>query len=152
MIRHMDQSKKQKLITQILIGSAWIDRSLEPEEKTYLQKILERYDLGRNDELLALLNEPIPVKTTEQWLVEYFKHSSGEERMQLLADIGKVLIADDTVSDVEHDLLDAYHALMAKIPSREAADMSVTDEIGKAVRQISSFVIDVINQVTPSSS
>ena len=142
----MDQSQKQKLITQILIGSAWIDRNLKPEEKIYLQTVLERYDLGQDNELLALLNEPTPVKTTEQWLVEYFKHSSKDERMQLLADIGNVLIADNIVSDIEHDLLDDYHELMAKMPAREFPDSSVTDEIGKAARHIGSFVIEMINQ------
>lgn len=143
----MDQSQKQKLMTQILIGSAWIDRSLEPQERLYLQKVLERYHLGHDAELLALLNKPTPVETTEKLLIEYFRQSTNDERIQLLADIGKILIADDTVSDVEHDLLDEYHELMARMPTHESPEISMTAEIAKAARQIGSFVIDLVHQV-----
>ena len=142
----MDQSQKQKLMTQILIGSAWIDRTLAPEEKSYLQKVLDRYGLGHDQELLDLLAEPTPTADTEQRLVKYFQNSSDEERMRLLADMGKVLMADDEVTDIEHDLLDDYHALMAKIPARSSSDEpSITEEIGQAVRQVSSFVVDLLN-------
>ena len=133
-------------MTQILIGSAWIDRTLAPEEKSYLQKVLDRYGLGHDQELLDLLAEPTPTADTEQRLVKYFHNSSDEERMRLLADMGKVLMADDEVTDIEHDLLDDYHALMAKIPARSSSDEpSITEEIGQAVRQVSSFVVDLLN-------
>ena len=142
----MDQTQKQKLMTQILIGSAWIDRTLAPEEKSFLQQVLERYGLGHDEEVMDLLAEPTPVADTEKRLVTYFKNSSEDERMQLLADIGKVLIADDEVTDLEHDLLDDYHALMAKIPARSSTDEpSITEEIGQAVRQVGSFVVDLLN-------
>ncbi len=146
----MDQSQKQKLMTKILVGSAWIDRKLEPAEKDYLQTVLDRYGLGKDAELSAMLHQPTPVSTTEKWLVQYLKDSSSEERMQLLANIGKVLIADDTVSDIEHDLLDEYHELMARIPAKETEsgrrDVSLTEEIGQAARHIGSFVVDLINR------
>ncbi len=146
----MDQSQKQKLMTQILVGSAWIDRRLEPEEKDYLKTVLDRYGLGKDAELLAMLHQPTPATTTEKWLVQYLKESSDDERMQLLANIGKVLIADDTVSDIEHDLLDEYHELMARIPAKETEaggrDVSLTEEIGQAARHIGSFVVDLINR------
>jgi len=36
----------------------------------------------------------------------------------MLAAIGKLVIADDTVLPQEHALLDDYYALIAKIPAR----------------------------------
>ena len=148
----MDQIEKQKLMTQILIGSAWIDHTLAPSEKQYLETILDRYDLGQDQEIQQLLSEPTPAKTTEKWLVQYLRHATNDERMQLLAKIGNVLIADDTVSDVEHDLLDDYHDLMARIsPQTDGdSDISVTEEIGKAAQKIGEFVIDAINRVAHS--
>ena len=155
----MDQSQKQKLIAQILVGSAWIDRHLEPEERTYLQTFLDRHGFGHDQDLTAMLIEPIPVQDTERRLVQYLKAATNDERMQLLAHIGKVLIADDTVSEIEHDLLDEYHELMARIPAQPDPQPSVSDavesvpeEIGKAARHIGSFVVDLINRFKNEST
>ena len=129
----MEKAEKHKLILKILIGAAWADRHLEPEEVKFLEQILERYDLKGDRELISLLKLPVGIQTTETWVAEYFRITTQDERMQLLANIGKVLIADDHVSDIEHDFLDDYHELMAYIPAQPGSSPSPGPEV-KTVR------------------
>jgi len=123
----------QRLTLQILIGSAWVDHQLSEPEVTYLKEVLARYHLSHDPELQTLLQAPVPLQQTERWIFEYFKKHDQEERLKLLATIGNLLIADDVVSDVEHDLLDEYHDLMARTTNQR-------DHLGTLVKNIGSYV------------
>lgn len=123
----------QRLTLQILIGSAWVDHTLSEPEITHLKKVLARYHLTQDTELQALLKAPVPPQQTERWIVEFLKHTSQEERLKLLAAMGNLLIADEVVSEIEHDLLDEYHDLMARIPNEP-------DHIATLVKNIGSYV------------
>lgn len=131
----------QRLTLQILIGSAWIDHHLSDPEVAHLQKTLSRYHLSQDPELQSLLQAPVPSAQTERWMVEFLKNTHQEERLQLLAAIGNLLISDEVVSDVEHDLIDEYHDLMARIPDEPAYVPNLVKNIGhyvkKALRTIS---------------
>ena len=113
----MDVEHQHRLTLKILIGSAWVDQSLEPEEIQYLGTLLRRYQLDHDQELLDLLQAPISLEQTERWMIAYLQGTTNEERLKLLADIGRIVIADNVVTDSEHDLLDEYHELMAQIPA-----------------------------------
>lgn len=126
-------TEHQRLTLQILIGSAWVDHTLSEPEVTYLKQVLDRYHLTQDNELQALLQEPVPAQQTERWIVEFLRQTNQEERLKLLAAIGNLLIADDVVSEIEHDLLDEYHDLMAQIPDDP-------HHITNLVRNIGSYV------------
>ncbi|WP_299484903.1 TerB family tellurite resistance protein [Acaryochloris sp. IP29b_bin.137] len=132
----------RRLTLQILIGSAWIDHQLSEPEVTHLQKTLSRYHLSQDTELQHLLQHPVPPAQTERWMVEFLKNSHQEQRLQLLAAIGNLLIADEVVSDIEHDLIDEYHELMARIPDEPDYITNLVKNIGhyvkKALRTLSS--------------
>jgi hypothetical protein len=143
----MDSAHHQHLMLKILIGSAWVDRHLVPEEVSYLKTVLSRFHLDRDAELQALLHAPVDLPQTEQWLVSYLRDSPDSERLKLLAAIGNLLIADDDVSDIEHDLLDEFHSLMANIPSppeplshREEHGPKILEQIGKFFRRVMAAV------------
>lgn len=112
----MAADSQHRLMLQILIGSAWVDHRLSKPEITYLQGVLERYHLSHDPALQALLTTAVPLEQTERWIIAFFQQASNPERLKLLATIGQLLIADDQVSDLEHDLIDEYHVLMARIP------------------------------------
>jgi uncharacterized tellurite resistance protein B-like protein len=133
----MSAEQQHRLILQILIGSAWTDQHLEPSEVSYLRSLLQRYHLSHDPELQALLNAPVSAQQTEQWLIAYLKHADEEERLILLSKIGTVLIADDQVSASEHDLLDRYYDLMARIAPH-------SDAIPNLIKTVGTFVRDAI--------
>ena len=59
------------------------------------------------------LQDPISLAQTERWMIAYLQDTKNEERLKLLTDIGRIVIADNVVMDSERDLLDEYHELMA---------------------------------------
>lgn len=130
------EPQSQILILKIVIGSAWIDRHLEPGEVKYLQTLLERYRLDHNSELLALLEKPVPLPQTEQWMVQYLMDATETERLQLLGAIGKMVIADEIVSPEDHNLLDDYYDLMADIPPKPEATPTLVKTVGQFVRRV----------------
>ncbi|NJK40868.1 MAG: TerB family tellurite resistance protein [Acaryochloridaceae cyanobacterium SU_2_1] len=134
----MAPDPQHRLMLQILIDSAWVDHHLSHPEVAYLQKVLERYHLSQDPELQALLTTAVPLEQTERWIIAFFQQVSNPERLKLLATMGQLLIADDEVSDLEHDLIDAYHTLMAQIPDHPDYPEQVThviQTIGQYVRQ-----------------
>jgi hypothetical protein len=143
----MDSAQHTYLMLKILIGSAWVDRHLEPEEVAYLKKVLSRFHLEHNAELQALLTIPVEPTQTEQWLVSYLRESPDSERLKLLAAIGNLLIADDEVSDVEHDLLDEFHTLMANIPSPPELMPDLGGVAPKILQQVGQFFRRVMSAV-----
>jgi hypothetical protein len=143
----MDSAQHQHLMLKILIGSAWVDQHLEPEEVAYLNKVLLRVHLEHNAELQGLLSTPVEPTQTEQWLVSYLRDSPDAERLKLLAAIGNLLIADDEVSDVEHDLLDEFHTLMASIPSPPEPLPDLGEVAPKILQQVGQFFRRVMSAV-----
>lgn len=122
----MNPQHQHQLMLKIIIGSAWADGHLEPTEVQYLQTLLDRYQLRHVPELETLLDKPVALAQTERWIAQYLTGSNETQRQSLLAAIGKMVIADDTVTQQEHMLLDDYYLLMAKIPP--IAEQSPTDE------------------------
>lgn len=133
----MEPQNQHKLMLKIIIGSAWVDGHLEPAEVQYLQTLLDRYQLTHASDVLALLEEPVPLSQTELWMVEYLADTTETEieRQRLLGAIGKVVIADDTVLPQEYTLLDDYYALMAEIPARPEETPTLVETVGKFVRK-----------------
>lgn len=123
-------------VLRIAIGAAWFDRHLQPEEVTFLQKLLQRYGLEHDRELLQLIQNPVAPATTEAWLADYLREITEPERMQLLTKIGNLLIADGEVSPVEHDLLDDLYTLMAQIPAQPEPGPPLVETVGKFVRRV----------------
>ena len=133
----MEPQNQHKLMLKIIIGSAWVDGHLEPAEVQYLQTLLDRYQLTHASDVLALLEEPVPLSQTELWMVEYLADTTETEieRQRLLGAIGKLVISDDTVLPQEYSLLDDYYALMAEIPARPEETPTLVETVGKFVRK-----------------
>lgn len=132
----MDVETQHQQILKIAIGSAWADHYLEPGEVEYLQTLSMLYPISYTSDLQALLKTPVPLEQTERWILEYLSDATETERLKLLAAIGNVLIADNDVSETDHDLLDEYHTLMAKIPPRPEATSNIVQTVGQYVRKV----------------
>jgi hypothetical protein len=143
----MDTAHQQKLMLKILIGSAWVDRHLKPEEVTYLSNVLTRFHLDRDAELQGLLKTSVPLEQTERWLIAYLKDTPTTERLKLLAAIGNLLISDHVVSSIEHDLLDEFHELMASIPAPPEPPPHVSEIATHLVQRIGQFFRHVLEAV-----
>jgi hypothetical protein len=141
-----EEKARHKRLMQIIIGSAWVDGQIEARESEYLAKLLERYRLTQDKDLQRSLTTAIPIQQTEQWMREYLFGTTEAERQSALVAIAKLLIIDDVVSDLEHQLLDDYYEIVARVPP--IPDLTpVVKTVGKFVKQaaaaIGKFVSDV---------
>ncbi len=132
----MDSLEQQKLLLKIVIGAAWVDRHLEPEEIDYFKQLLTQYDFHLDSELQELLQRPVPVEVTSLEIVQYLKNSTDTERLKLLSAIANMFMADENVSEIEHEVLDEYYELMANIPPIPEASPTLVETVGRFVKKL----------------
>jgi uncharacterized tellurite resistance protein B-like protein len=132
----MDPDSQHHQLLKIVCGSAWVDGHLEPAEVKYLELLQKRYHLIQDPELRDLLHHPVSLQQTEQWMVDYLRDATDQERMQLLGSIGNLLIADQEVSEEEHRLLDDYYTLMSSIPPHPESTPVVIKTLGGFVKRV----------------
>ena len=70
----MNPESQELLLVKILIGVAWLDGEIQPEERAYLSKVPQIQHLA-NPEIAALLSTPISQKECEDWIETYLGHS-----------------------------------------------------------------------------
>ncbi len=123
---------KMKQILKILIGAAWIDGVIQPEERKYLQRIAKDYQLSDDPEIKPLLSELKVVKPEEcyQWLQDYLGENPTQEDYQELLEKTSGLIYSD--GDVDIREVKLIEKLQLLDPANEPK-LSVFD---KALRKI----------------
>ena len=100
---------RMKQILKILIGAAWIDGIIQSEERVYLRRVAEDFNLADDPEIKPLLSELRPIQPTEcyQWLEEYFgKNPTEEDYQQLLEKISGLVYSDGYVDIREAKLIE----------------------------------------------
>jgi hypothetical protein len=105
--------KKMKQIIKILIAAAWIDGVIQPEERAYLRRVAQDFQLADDPEIKPLLSELRPVQAVEcyQWLEEYFgENHSAEDYQQLLEKISGLIYSDGFVDVREAKLVEAIQS------------------------------------------
>lgn len=104
----MIQSEKTKLLIKILVGTAWLDGTIQPEERNYLQQVVSKNNLQQDKEIESLLSEikPVSPDSCYQWLEEYLgHHPTPEDYQQLLESISALVYSDGDIDIQEAKLL-----------------------------------------------
>jgi hypothetical protein len=73
MVNPMHPESQGRLLMKILIGVAWLDGKIQPEERQYLAKVAHDRHLDLEPEIEALLSGTAKVTPAdcEQWIGEY---------------------------------------------------------------------------------
>lgn len=129
------QTKKMKQILKILIGAAWIDGVVQPEERKYLSRIANDYQLADDPEIKPLLSEIKPVKPQEcyQWLQEYLGDNPTQEDYQELLEKTSGLIYSD--GDVDIREVKLIEKLQLLDPANEP-NLSVFDKVLRKIQKL----------------
>ncbi len=101
--------QKTKKLFKILVGVAWIDGVMQPQERIYLQRIAQEFQLTKDPEIKILLSELKTVQPQEcyLWLEEYLTQYPGvEDYHELLEKVGGLIYSDDYVDIRETQLLE----------------------------------------------
>lgn len=132
----MANDKTQKLL-KILMGAAWIDGSIQQEEREYLHKMAKAQGYDEDAEIKALFSEAKPIKPEEcyQWLEEYLGNNPTEaDYQELLAELSSLIYSDGQVEMEEAKLLSRLQLLD---PSMESVQpTTVFNKLLKGIQKL----------------
>lgn len=97
-----------KKLLRILVGAAWIDGKVQPEERKYLHQVAERHGIADDPELQPWLSELKSVSPAEchVWVKEYLgDRPTTEDCHQLIEAISGLIYSDDDIANEEAELL-----------------------------------------------
>lgn len=103
-----------KNLVKILIGAAWLDGKIQPEERQYLQQLAQEKGVATDPDIQPLLHELRPVQPTEcyKWIQEYLgDHPSTEDAHSLIEAISGLIYRDGEVAIEEAKLLTKLESL-----------------------------------------
>jgi uncharacterized tellurite resistance protein B-like protein len=97
-----------KSLIKILVGVAWLDGRVQPEERQYLYRVTQAHSLAEDQELKPWLYELRAVTMTEcyQWIGDYLGRQPTPERCsQLIEMISGLIYSDGEVASEEAKLV-----------------------------------------------
>lgn len=129
---------KVKDLVKILIGAAWLDGKVQPEERKYLYQIAEAKGVATDPQIQPLLYELKAVQPTEcyEWIKEYLgDRPQAEDYQNLIEAIGGLIYSDGEVAIEEAKLLTKLESLNPENDSPQTIYSTVLKEIQKIYRR-----------------
>lgn len=136
--RAKDQQQDYKQLLKILIGAAWIDGKVQPQERHYLHQIAQEHGLADDPDLKPLLYELRDVKPAEcyRWLEDYLGTSPSQQDYQRLIEaISALIYSDGDVATEEAQLL-------TRLQTLDPASYSSLEKLLKTIQNLYRRCID----------
>ena len=117
----MDSQSQSQLLVKILIGVAWLDGKIEPEEREYLTKVAKAHHLDEDTEIHPLLDGTmkVTVKECQQWIQAYLGDRSIHDDDRLIEAISGLIYSDGDVATAEAKLLIDIQSTPAPVEPKE---------------------------------
>jgi uncharacterized tellurite resistance protein B-like protein len=134
----MEANTSVKQLLRILIGAAWIDGKIQPEEREYLQRVAKEKGVAEDPEIQPLLYELVSVQPTKcyEWMQEYLGDRPSMEDYQGLIDSMSALIySDGDVATEEAKLLNRLQLLDPATSSSKPGHHAVLKAIQKLYKE-----------------
>ncbi|PSB42246.1 TerB family tellurite resistance protein [Chamaesiphon polymorphus] len=115
----MQAESQGRLLMKILIGVAWLDGTIQPEERQYLSKVVHDRQLDLEPEIESLLTGSSKVTPTdcEQWIGEYLGDRSIYDDDALIEAISGLIYSDGDVAMAEAHLLANIQSTPSSAPA-----------------------------------
>ncbi len=130
-------STNVKQLVKILMGAAWIDGIIQPQERQYIRKIAQEQGIESDPEIKPWLYELVTVKPAEcyQWIKEYLGDSpTAEDYQNLLQAISGLIYSDGEVAIEEAKFLAKLQQLSDSSRSSETGLNAILKQIQKLYR------------------
>jgi uncharacterized tellurite resistance protein B-like protein len=129
-----------RLLVKILIGVAWLDGKIQPEERQYLDRVLHTHQLEGDAELQSLLTGTIAVIPTEceGWIQEYLGDRSIHDDDRLIEAISSTIYSDGDIATAEAKLLN-------DLQSTPISTQPTTGAVVNKLRQLYQGWVDRLN-------
>lgn len=119
-----------KALLKILIGVAWLDGKVQPEEHQYLLRVAQEHGLERDPEVYPLLHELRSVSSEEcyTWINQYLGSKPTAEACQSLIEaISALIYSDGTVANEEAKLLTRLQEIEVQCDGNGACSTNLPD-------------------------
>jgi uncharacterized membrane protein YebE (DUF533 family) len=133
----VDDSSVKNLV-KILIGAAWLDGKIQPEERQYLRQIAQQKGVANDPGIKPWLYELLAVQKSEcyQWVREYLGDSpTNEECQNLIQAISGLIYSDGHVATEEARLLSELQDLSSDNDQVNGKVNSILTQIQKLYRR-----------------
>lgn len=136
----MDTQSQAKLLIKILIGVAWLDGKIQPEEREYLVKVAKTHHLEEDVEIDPLLAGTMKVTPADcqAWIQTYLGDRSINDDDRLVEAISGLIYSDGDVATAEAQLL-------VDIQSSPSSPQSVEQPLVNKLRQLYQNWVKKIN-------
>ncbi|AUT00382.1 Tellurite resistance protein TerB [Nostoc sp. CENA543] len=127
-----------KNLVKILIGAAWIDGRIQPEERQYLREIAQAKGLATDPEIKPWLYELVPVQPNEcyTWVKEYLgDRPTAEDCENLIEAISGLIYSDGEVAIEEARLLTKLQELSQNSESHHLEHTTLLKQIQQLYRR-----------------
>lgn len=127
-----------KTLVKILVGVAWIDGKIQPEERNYLQKLAREEGVAEDPEIQPILHELRSVTPDEcyQWVQDYLgAHPTPEDCQGLIEAISGLIYSDGAIAIEEAKLLTRLQTLESESESSPSLYARVLAVIRKLYQQ-----------------
>jgi uncharacterized membrane protein YebE (DUF533 family) len=127
-----------KSLIRILIGAAWIDGRIQPEERQYLRQLAQEKGVASDPEIKPWLYELVPVQPQQcyEWVKEYLgDRPSSEECQNLIQAISGLIYSDGEVATEEARLLMKLQQLSESERSTQVGFNDLLKQIQKLYRR-----------------
>ncbi len=127
-----------KQLVKILIGAAWIDGRIQPEERQYLQRVAKEKGIADDPELQPLLYELVSVSPSEvyNWVQDYLgDRPNMEDYQRLIEAISALIYSDGEVAIEEAKLLTRLQLLDPNSEAQKSTPSPVLKAIQKLYRR-----------------
>ncbi len=127
-----------KNLVKILIGAAWLDGRIQPEERQYLREIAQAKGLASDPEIKPWLYELVPVQPKEcyEWVREYLgDRPSLEDCENLIEAISGLIYSDGEVATEEARLLTELQDITKPHESTQSVHTQLLKQIQKLYRR-----------------
>lgn len=101
-------------LLKILIGAAWIDGTVQPEERDYLYRLAKEKGVDNDPEIYPWLYEFRTVSPNQcyEWVKEYLGDRPSSEKCQnLIEQISALIYSDSDVTSEEAQLISTIQQL-----------------------------------------
>ena len=134
----MANNANVKNLVKILIGAAWLDGEVQPEERQYLYQVAQEKNLADDPDIQPLLSELRTVQPTEcyEWVKEYLgDRPSAENCYSLIEAISGLIYSDGEVAIEEAKFLSKLQSLNSGSGFAQSGYAGVLKEIQKLYRK-----------------
>ncbi len=122
----MHTPSQNRLLIKILIGVAWLDEQIQPEERRFLTRVFEAHQLDSDVELHSMLDGKIAVTQAEceSWIKEYLGDRSIYDDDRLIEAISAIVYMDGDVANLEAKLLADIQSAPAVAATEKSTSMA----------------------------